>query len=717
MVEYANRPDGEPGTIRFPAHATRKGVKTTLFVILLAFTAIAWPQSPTLPVASDVVRVGIYQNSPKVGLDDDGDPRGIFIDLIEAIAEREGWELEYVPGTWQEGLQRLTTGDIDLMPDVARTAERTELFAFHDEPALSSWHQVYAPAGSGIGSILDLNGLSVAVLDGSVQQDQLGNMVEGFGIDVDLVSFPSFASAFEAVAESNADAVITNRFFGEYHASEYGLEDTSVIFSPSRLFFAAPLTGREHLLEAIDRNLVEFKRDPQSPWYQSLDRWTSGPPLTTLPEWIPWAAAILAVILTANLAIVIVLRRRLQGKTRQIYEQARQHTRELEKRVDERTSELRETSAFFRALIDQIPSLIYYKDQNLRYTGCNTAYERAFDLDREDIIGKHVTELEYLSERQQARFEEEQTRLLEKGGSINREVSLEFADGSRHEMLYSAARITGPDQRPLGIVGLLVDITVQKRVEKELAIARDRAEAADRVKSAFLATMSHELRTPLNSIIGFTGILLQELAGPLNEEQEKQLGMVQKSSKHLLTLINDVLDISRIEAGEMNLAHERFDLAESIENVIDILRPLAEQKSIRLETHFEKNPGLRMGDPRRVEQILLNLIGNAVKFTESGSVDVSVDKEDDGPHNPILITIRDSGIGIREEDLRDLFKPFRQIDSTLSRKHEGTGLGLVICKRLTELMKGEIQVSSRWGVGTTFTLRLPLAEATTGEPA
>ena len=717
MAETEVHPGGRSRSNKSADGRFSQGVTFVLCLSLVLLAAAVQAQSPTLPLSADVVRVGIYQNSPKVGLDPDGEPTGIFIDLIEAIAEREGWQLEYVPGTWQEGLQRLTTGEIDLMPDVALTAERTELFAFHDEPALSSWHQVYAPVGSGIRSILDLDGRHVAVLDGSIQQSQLDGMVEGFGIELATSSYPDFDAAFEAVRTGDADAVITNRFFGEHNAARYGLEDTSVIFSPSRLYFAAPLTGRRGLLEAIDRHLVAFKQDSQSPWYRSLERWTSGPPLTTWPAWLPWAIAAALVMLAGGLIIVLVLRGQVRARTRQVYEQARQHTRQLERRVDARTRELRETSAFFQSLIDHIPSLIYYKDTQLRFTGCNKAYERAFGLSRDDITGRCVTELEYLPRAQREEFELEQRTLLELGGSINREITLDFADGTRREMLYSAARIQGPDEMPLGIVGLLVDITVQKRVENELSVARDRAQAADRVKSAFLATMSHELRTPLNSIIGFTGILLQELAGPLNAEQTKQLEMVRNSSQHLLTLINDVLDISRIEAGEMSLAEESFDVLQSVDKVAEIMRPQAQRKNIELNIHFDADPGLRLGDARRVEQILFNLIGNAVKFTESGSVDVGVDTESGEGHNPVVITIRDSGIGIREEDMRNLFRPFRQIDSTLSRKHEGTGLGLVICKRLTELMDGDIEVSSRWGAGTTFTLRLPLAAAKTGEPA
>lgn len=717
MVAKETSTDSRSGARKGPGRRIKKGVSGALMLALVLFANGLAAQPAGLPVSADVVRVGVYQNSPKVGLNEAGKPQGFFVDLIEAIAEREGWQLEYVPGSWQEGLTRLTTGEIDLMPDVTLSAARARIFDFHDEPALSSWQQVYAPASSGIGSVLDLDRLRVAVLEGSIQQSQLDNMIEGFGIRIETLPSPDLESAFKTVRAGGADAVIASRFVGEHNAAHYGLQDTSVIFSPSRLYFAAPLTGRQGLLEAIDRHLRAFKQDARSPWYRSLERWTSGPPRTAWPAWLPWAAVAVVVLLAAGLTALMMLRSRLRARTRQIHEQARRHTRDLERRVDARTRELRETNAFFQSLIDHIPSLIYHMDTQLRFTGCNMACERAFDLSRNDINGRRVSELEYLPRPQRDEFEDEQHRVLEQGGTVNREITLEFADGGRYDMLYSASRIQGPDNNCLGIVGLMVDITDQKRAESELAVARDRAEAADRVKSAFLATMSHELRTPLNSIIGFTGILLQHLAGPLNDEQTRQLGMVRDSSQHLLTLINDILDISRIEADEMILSEKAFVVVQSVDRVVDSMRPLAERKDIDLKVHHAHDPGLRIGDERRFEQILINLVGNAVKFTEAGSVDIEVDTQTEAEGNPVVITIRDSGIGIREEDMPNLFRPFRQVDSTLSRKHEGTGLGLIICRRLTELMGGDIQVSSRWGVGTTFTLRLPLAPATTGEPA
>jgi signal transduction histidine kinase len=237
----------------------------------------------------------------------------------------------------------------------------------------------------------------------------------------------------------------------------------------------------------------------------------------------------------------------------------------------------------------------------------------------------------------------------------------------------------------------------------DLQQAKERAEAADRIKSAFLATMSHELRTPLNSIIGFTGILIQGMVGPLNDEQKKQLGIVRESSNHLLALINDVLDISKIEAGQLELSARPFDLREALEKTVQGLRPLARQRGLELDLQMADGPWPCTGDRRRVEQIVLNLASNAIKFTEQGSVRISCT----GGDGAVEVRVRDTGIGIKAEDLGLLFRPFRQVDSGTTRKYEGTGLGLSICKRLVELMGGRIWVESVPGEGSSFTFVLP----------
>jgi signal transduction histidine kinase len=246
---------------------------------------------------------------------------------------------------------------------------------------------------------------------------------------------------------------------------------------------------------------------------------------------------------------------------------------------------------------------------------------------------------------------------------------------------------------------------------RELAIAKDKAEQADRLKSAFLATMSHELRTPLNSIIGFTGILLQGMVGELNEEQHKQLGMVRNSAQHLLSLINDVLDISKIEAGQLELLCEPFDIRDAIERAIQTVKPLATDKGLALNQELHIDRCFPCSDRRRIEQILINLLNNAVKFTETGSVTLRVEEQTVAPQDAthVVFSVTDTGIGIKEEDMVKLFKPFQQIDIGTDRRYEGTGLGLSICSRLLDLMGGSIAAHSDGpGRGSTFTFVLPM---------
>jgi two-component system, sensor histidine kinase and response regulator len=281
------------------------------------------------------------------------------------------------------------------------------------------------------------------------------------------------------------------------------------------------------------------------------------------------------------------------------------------------------------------------------------------------------------------------------------------ADNDRESIL-KGFEMGGQDYitKPFDSRELLARIRTHVELKKSMArleIEKQKAQSADRLKSAFLATMSHELRTPLNSIIGFTGILIRERPGPLNDEQKKQLGMIQNSSRHLLSLINDVLDISKIEAGQLKINIGSVDICEIVNKVIETSRPLAEKKSLYLNTDYLTKIKNVDSDSQRIFQILMNLVGNAVKFTERGGITVKCVQKG----AKIKIAVHDTGPGIDKDKLDLLFKPFTQLDTGLTRKYEGTGLGLSISKRLSELLNGDIEVESQPGEGSVFSLILP----------
>jgi PAS domain S-box-containing protein len=375
-----------------------------------------------------------------------------------------------------------------------------------------------------------------------------------------------------------------------------------------------------------------------------------------------------------------------------------------------------------RRIIDLVPHMIFVKDREGRFLLANEAVAETYGTSVAQLLGKPQAALGGDDAQRRAWLESDRAVIDGPQNRFNAEEPIQDAHGALRFLQTTKVPLPLPDGVSRAALGIAIDVTQRRRSEDELrryrdhledlvrertaelAIAKEKAESADRLKSAFLATMSHELRTPLNSIIGFSGVLLQGLAGPLNDEQKKQLGMVCGSAEHLLALINDVLDISKIEAGQLTLSAETFDLPASLMKVVRSAEPLAGKKGLSLDLEITPDVGAVASDRRRVEQIVLNLLSNALKFTERGSVRVGCTLRGE----EIVIRVADTGIGIRAEDLEKLFRPFRQVDTGTSRQYEGTGLGLSICRRLAELLGGSIDVASEPGKGSTFTVSLPV---------
>jgi PAS domain S-box-containing protein len=395
--------------------------------------------------------------------------------------------------------------------------------------------------------------------------------------------------------------------------------------------------------------------------------------------------------------------------------------REDERRRGEASA--RSERVFSDTVIESMAGILYLFDEHGQFLRWNRELEIVTDYSSEEIA--RMQPLQFFSESDQPLLLAKITEVF-KEGKASVEAPLLAKSGRTTPYFFTGHRIVFEDKTCL--VGVGFDLSERKRAEEalresneslerkvaqrtaDLQIALARAKAADQTKSAFLATMSHELRTPLNSIIGFSGIMLQELAGELNAEQKKQLGMVRGSARHLLDLINDVLDISKIEAGGLDVSFKTFDIKASIERLVASITPMVEKKRLALSADLKNLPRDFISDQRRVEQMLLNLLSNAVKFTEKGTVKLSAEIASGvaGWVGPVLLVrIEDTGIGIQAEHLPTIFQAFRQIDTGTSRLREGTGLGLAICRRLADRLGGDIQAESEFGRGSAFTLVLP----------
>ncbi|WP_295004735.1 ATP-binding protein [uncultured Dechloromonas sp.] len=387
-------------------------------------------------------------------------------------------------------------------------------------------------------------------------------------------------------------------------------------------------------------------------------------------------------------------------------------------------TELRALS-FKQGLLDTIPIAIFYKDRAGRYLGCNTMFCQTLGVSEADIQGKTVMEL--WPDEMASTYHQKDLELMRNPSAQRYEYVIRDSRGELRNVMYSKAVFY--DERGLvaGIIGSFLDITENKQniaelenyrsrleeiiaeqthelveANKGLILAKEAAEAASLAKSTFLSNMSHELRTPMNGIMGMVRIALRHAT---DAKLRHQLETVNSSSQHLLAVINNILDISKIEAGCLTLEQVEFKLGDVLHNLHNLIASKVQEKHLALV--FDVPETLRSlplsGDPLRLGQVLLNLAGNALKFTEQGSITVSARiLEEQANHVRLLCEVRDTGIGIQAEQQKRLFLAFEQADSSMTRKYGGTGLGLAICKRLVEMMGGEIQVESTHGTGSTF---------------
>jgi two-component system, sensor histidine kinase and response regulator len=358
---------------------------------------------------------------------------------------------------------------------------------------------------------------------------------------------------------------------------------------------------------------------------------------------------------------------------------------------------------------------IFVKDEQHRWILLNDAFCKFMGYEREELLGK--SDYEFFPPEQAKVFWEKDELVFRTGADNENEEALTDSQGKLHIISTKKSIFLDPAGHKM-LVGIIRDITELKILQRELIAAREAALEAARTKSAFLANMSHEIRTPMNGVIGMTQILL---GSELNAEQRELTTIIKKSGEHLLSIINDILDFSKIEAGKVKLEQMDFNVRDTIEQVIDLLAARALEKEIELSCFVDpKIPAVLSGDPGRITEILLNLLGNALKFTERGAVILRVIlSELDAKGARVRFVIEDSGIGIAAEDLSGLFQAFFQVDSSATRRYSGTGLGLAISRQLVEMMQGRMEVESKPGVGSTFVFTISLArasEASAGAP-
>jgi PAS domain S-box-containing protein len=421
---------------------------------------------------------------------------------------------------------------------------------------------------------------------------------------------------------------------------------------------------------------------------------------------------------------VKVRTKRLSVQAMELSRTVDERTKDLRAEVEERRhaeEDLRRSSELVRLLLDSTPEAIYGIDAQGHCTFCNIATLKLLGYPEQgDLLGKNMHELAHHTKANGERYPMEECGIYEAfrtGAETHSDHEAFWRRDGTSFPVECWSRPIAREEKAIGSVVTFVDITARKAAERALQDAKLGAEAANRAKDAFLATMSHEIRTPMNGILGMTELVLDS---ELTEEQREHLSLARQSGEALLAIVNDILDFSKIEAGKLEIEAIPFDLRKSIGETMKALSIRAHQKGLELICDVQpKVPEEVLGDPGRIRQILLNLVGNAIKFTAQGEIVVRVQEESlEGGVTCLHFSVKDTGVGIPAENQQMIFEAFSQADSSTTRKYGGTGLGLAICTSLVRLMGGRIWVESESGQGSTFhfTMRLGVQDKPPGVP-
>ncbi len=765
------------------------------------------------------IKVGIYQNNPKVFIDKNGHAQGIFVDVLNDIASRNDWKLEYVFGSWYEQLENIQNGKIDLLADVAWSENRDSMLSFNKILVVQSWLQVFVYGKTKISCAENLIGKKVGVVRGSLQEEFMRYTFPLlFSGESFLTIFPDHKSTVQALVERRVDAIITDRFFYYSDLRTDSVLPTSILFMPEGLYYTTKKNCNLDILAVIDNELIRLKNDPQSVLYESLrDRLVHEHP-NIFSRKLKLLLIISGFVFLHIILIVFLLRRQVKIKTRELLKKSRE-SEEKERNYRELFNTTKD--AIYIHDIDNgriidvnqtMVNMFGYKSREevLKFLNNNNEVSRNPEFNDEkaymkiceakekghlnfewlamkksgeefwvevtllktqiggiDRVLAFVTDIderkkvEKEAEKAQALFhtlaqnspvgifrtdKEGNTIYVNPAWSVITGVSCEKAYGygwstmihpedreakmqewherlCRKEPSPAEYRLVQPDGKIVwvlgnavpdfsggefqGYVGTMTDITMIKEAEieiqkknEELIIAKESAEESDKLKSSFLANLSHEIRTPMNAISGFASLL--DKPGTDLQKIKKYATIIQQSTTQLLSIINDIIDISMIETKQMGVRMEDVELSGLFEHIASVFfNQLPKDKEIELIFNLPSDISQYKikTDRAKFEQVLTNLYGNAIKYSEKGRIIIGFSELND---NELVFFVDDTGIGIPAEEHHRVFERFYRCSNEALITQKGSGLGLAISKAYVEMLGGRIWLESELEKGSVF---------------
>jgi len=673
--------------------------KTSFLIIILFIQAF----TSATAQADRTVNVGVYQNKPLTFIERDGSVRGFFIDVLENIAKKEGWNIHYTPGTWSQCLTNLKKGKIDLLGVIAYSKERSKYFDYTYENFITEWGQIYISKGKQIESILDLKDRKIAGLQNDMHFISLKNVTSQLGVKCRFIEAFEYQDVLGIVEAGKCDAGLVSHFYGIQYEGDYEIQKSPIIISPQKLYYAASKDKNSDLLLTLDRQVRKLKNDEHSIYYQSINKWFGGRTKSVLPKWFKWIIACVVALLFLFLIISLLFRAQVKLKTKEL-------TDEIEQRIHAEKA-LRKSEERYRDLVENISEIIFTVDKKGLLTYVSPAVESILGYSPSEIIGKPIQGVIYQQDLQfvMARFQKAlsgikspaEYRVYKKSGEIC--------------WVYSSSKPIFDEKGVCGLQGMATDIDDRKRAEKEKKGLEKKLARSQKMEALGLLAggVAHDLNNVLSGVINYPELLLMNL--PAESPMKKSLLAIQNSGLKAAAIVQDLLNLTRrgVNVNEvLNLNDVISDHLRSPEHK----KTISYHPGVDVETNLEPDLLNIKGSPVHLKKAVMNLLSNAVEAQPGGGW-ITISTENRYVDSPIkgydnidegdfaVLRIEDNGTGIAVEDLENIFEPFY---TKKEMGRSGTGLGMTVVWTTVQDHQGYINIESTIGKGTAFELYFPV---------
>jgi len=633
------------------------------------------------------VKVGVYDNPPKIYRDEKGEIKGFWADIVNYIAKNENWDLTYVYGSWDEGLARLQNGDIDLMVDVAVSEDRKQKYDFNNETGLISWGMFYTKKGAKLNSFIDLQNKNIAVLKSGILYSGSGGLTDiltSFGITANIIDVTAYGDVFKLLDSGRADVGVVNWFYGVANEDKFNVERTSIIFQPSDLKFALKKGDEKngYLISVLDLYLEKMKENKNSAYYQAINK-NFGKYIQKVevtPRW--WNGFLVGFgIFLMLIAITLLLTKRYQNS--------------LNREINKRIRDIKESEEKYSAVVSQAQDgIVIVQDQVIKYA--NKAVSIIGYNDKE-ILGMPFIKM-IAPEEQKKVSDSYNKRVTGEKVEAVYETKLAHKNGANIDVEFSSGLIKY-ENRPAVLV-MVRDITERKKMETKL-------KELDALKSKFIEIVAHQLRTPLNVIRWSLESLLSGAQFKLEEAAKGSVYNSLNADIEVINRIDDLLKALDIEEGRLvHLNKKPISLENLCESImIEAKKRCAIKKINCFYEHPKDSLPIVEVDNDRIRAIFEKIINNAILYTkENGKISISLKQIRD----KIRFEVTDNGIGIPKSEQKSIFSRFYRATNATPMQPNASGLGLFIAKYFAEQHGGKIDFESEEGKGTTFWFDLPV---------